>query len=71
VQRRAVRGRVLTIGRPQVKLGDAIQLRGVPDDDANGNFQVRSITHRLRKDTGFTTEIGFRAANAGGGGGGL
>jgi hypothetical protein len=69
VQRRAVRGRVLTIGRPQVKLGDAIQLRGVPDDDANGNFQVRSVIHRLRKDSGFTTEIGFRAADGSGGGG--
>jgi hypothetical protein len=68
LQRRAVRGRVVTIGRPQVKLGDAIQLRGVPDEDANGNFQVRSVTHRLRKDTGFTTEIGFRGADGAGGG---
>jgi phage protein D len=68
VQRRAVRGRVLTIGRPEVKLGDAIQLRDVPDDEANGNFQVRSVTHRLRKRTGFTTEIGFRGADGTGGG---
>jgi phage protein D len=67
-QRRAVRGRVVTIGRPQVKLGDAIQLRDVPDEEANGNFQVRSVTHRLRKDTGFTTEIGFRDADGPGGG---
>jgi phage protein D len=63
-QRRAVRGRVLTIGRPEVKLGDAIQLRGVPDDAANASFQVRSVTHRIRKRHGFTTEIGFRAAGA-------
>ena len=58
----------ITIGRPEVKLGDAIRLRGVPDDDANGSFQVRSVAHRLRKDTGFTTEIGFRGAGDSGGG---
>ena len=63
-QRRAVRGRVLTIGRPEVKLGDAIQLRGVPDAAANASFQVRSVTHRIRKRRGFTTEIGFRATAA-------
>jgi phage protein D len=63
-QSRAVRGRVLTIGRPEVKLGDAIQLRGVPDAAANGSFQVRSVTHRVRKRRGFTTEIGFRATGA-------
>ncbi len=63
-QRRAVRGRVLTIGRPEIKLGDAISLRGVPDDAANASFQVRSVTHRVRKDSGFTTEIGFRAGVA-------
>jgi phage protein D len=67
LRRRAVQGRVLTIGRPQVKLGDAIQLREVPESDANGNFQVRSVTHRLRKDAGFTTEIGFRGADGGSG----
>jgi phage protein D len=66
LQRRAVRGRVVTIGRPEVKLGDAIQLRDMPDDNANGNFQVRSVTHRLRKRTGFTTEIGFRGAGSAG-----
>ena len=68
VQRRAISGRVLTIGRPEVKLGDAIRLRAMPDGDANGSFQVRSVTHRLRKDTGFTTEIGFRGAGDSGGG---
>jgi phage protein D len=65
IQRRAVRGRVLTIGRPEVKLGDAIQLRSVPDAAANGTFQVRAVTHRICKRRGFTTEIGFRAAATG------
>jgi hypothetical protein len=61
IQRRALRGRLLTIGRPQVKLGDAIQLRGMADESLNKNFQVRSVTHRITKPRGFTTAIGFRA----------
>lgn len=61
IQRRTLRGQLRTVGRPEVKLGDAIQLRGVPDDSLNKNFQVRSITHRITKQSGFTTEIGFRA----------
>jgi phage protein D len=61
IQRRTLRGRLLTIGRPEVKLGDAIQLRGMPDDSLNQNFQVRSVTHRITKLGGFTTTVGFRA----------
>lgn len=61
LQRQALRGRLMTTGRPQVKLGDAIQLRGMPDETLNANFQVRSVTHRITKRDGFTTTIGFRA----------
>lgn len=61
IQRRTLRGRLLTIGRPGVKLGDAIQLRGMSDGTLNANFQVRSVMHRITKVGGFTTIIGFRA----------
>lgn len=61
IQRRTLRGRLLTIGRPEVKLGDAIQLRGMSDGTLNANFQVRSVMHRITKLGGFTTTIGFRA----------
>lgn len=61
IQRRTLRGRLLTIGRPEVKLGDAIQLRGMADGTLNANFQVRSVMHRITKVDGFTTAIGFRA----------
>lgn len=61
IQRRTLRGRLLTIGRPEVKLGDAIQLRGMADSTLNTNFQVRSVMHRITKLGGFTTTIGFRA----------
>lgn len=59
-QQRAIRGRLLIAGRPQIKLGDAIRLRDVPEDPLNGDFQIRSITHHLSKRTGFTTAITFQ-----------
>ena len=61
IQRRTLRGQLVTIGRPEVKLGDAIRLQGVPDDALNKNFQVRSVMHRIVKRCGFTTTVGFRA----------
>jgi hypothetical protein len=61
IRRRTLRGSLLTLGRPEVKLGDAIQLRGMADGTLNANFQVRSVTHRITKLDGFTTTIGFRA----------
>ncbi len=61
IQRRTLRGRLLTTGRPQVKLGDAIRLQAMPDESLNASFQVRGVTHRITKPGGFTTTIGFRA----------
>ena len=43
-----------------MRVGDALQLRSMPDDSLNKNFQVRSVTHRISKLGGFTTTIGFR-----------
>lgn len=61
IQRNGLTGRALTLGRPQVRLGDAIRLRGLPDSSLNTFFQVRRVRHRLTKAGGFTTEIGFRS----------
>jgi hypothetical protein len=61
IARQVLRGRLLGQGRPQVKLGDAIQLRGLSEQALNTNFQVRAVTHRLTKAGGFTTEVEFRA----------
>jgi phage protein D len=61
IKRRTLRGNVVTIGRPQIKLGDAIRLRQLSDDSLNTLFQVRSVTHRITKLKGFTTTVGFRA----------
>jgi len=59
--RDALRGRLLVTGSPQVKLGDAIRLKSLPDDSLNTSFQVRSVTHRITKSAGFTTLLEFRS----------
>jgi phage protein D len=61
VKRRTLRGQLTTIGRPEVKLGDAIRLRGIAEDSLNTFFQVRGVAHRITKAGGFTTAVGFRA----------
>ncbi|SEE84933.1 Phage protein D [Rhizobiales bacterium GAS191] len=60
-QRRAVRGRVDMLGRPEVKLGDAIRVREVPTNGFNDIYQVRRVVHRITKEAGFTTSVGFSA----------
>lgn len=71
LRRRTLRGRLIALGRPQVRLGDALRLRGVPDDDLDQVYQVRSVTHRLTKSDGFTTTVGFRSLQLDGGPRGL
>ena len=61
IQRRTRRGRLLIQGSPEVKLGGAIRLRDVPDEELNATYQVRRVNHRITKAAGFTTEIGFRS----------
>jgi phage protein D len=61
LERQRLRGSLLAPGRPEVKLGDSIRLRGLPDADLETFFQVRSVTHRLTKIGGFTTAVGFRS----------
>jgi phage protein D len=55
-QRRTLRARATILGRPQVRLGDAVRLRGTPDA-LDGLFRVRGVRHRLTKRSGFTTAI--------------
>jgi hypothetical protein len=61
IQRRTIRGRLVILGRPEVKLGDAIRLREVPEDDLNDVYQVRAVTHRITKAGGFTTTVTFQS----------
>lgn len=61
IDRETIRGRVLSVGRSEVKLGDAIALRAMPDDSLNASYQVRAVKHRITKLGGFTTLVEFRA----------
>jgi phage protein D len=61
VQRRALRGRLVTLGNADIKLGDAVKLMGLADDALNDTFQVRSVIHRITKAGGFLSLVGFRA----------
>jgi hypothetical protein len=61
IERRTLQGRLLVLGDPTVKLGDAIRLTNIPDDSLNQTFQVRGVTHRMTKLGGFTTSIEFRS----------
>jgi phage protein D len=63
VQRQAVRGRLLVQGSARIRLGDAVRLAGV-GEDLNKTYQVRTVTHRLTKSSGFTTAVGFRSVEA-------
>ena len=61
LQRQTKRGRVLLTGQPQIKLGDTVRLDAVPEAGVDGSYQVRAVTHRLTKSTGFTTTVEFRS----------
>jgi phage protein D len=59
LSQRQTNGRLRALGRPAARLGDAIRVRGEPDENLNGTFQVRAVSHLLSKQRGFTTDIRF------------
>lgn len=65
IQRRVLCGRLLSLGRPEVKLGDAIRLSGMPEKSMNASYQVCSVRHHINKKAGFTTTVGFMAIPTG------
>jgi phage protein D len=48
---------VVTVGNPEIKLGDTLTVGGAPDSSLNGQLEVRSIEHYLSKVRGFTTVV--------------
>jgi hypothetical protein len=55
----AARGRLTLLGRPTLKLGDAIDIKNVPKTELNGLFKVTSVRHVYTKRAGFLTYVGF------------
>lgn len=64
--RAATQGRIVVLGNPDVKLGEAVEIEGVPTGSLNGLFQVRRVKHQLSKARGFITAVDFIAATGGG-----
>ena len=58
-KRREVNGFVESMGNPAVKLGQAVALKGMPDDSLNDLYQVLSVRHVLDRRRGFRTYIGL------------
>lgn len=56
---RAKVGRLRALGRPELKLGDAIRIERAPDERLNDTFQVRAIYHHLSRKLGLVTEVEF------------
>ncbi|GAA1733623.1 hypothetical protein GCM10009809_31250 [Isoptericola hypogeus] len=67
----AVGVRVRLQGRPQVRLGDLVELERFPEragvDRLDGTYQVRAVEHRLTKTDGFLTDVTARSMPAPGG----
>ncbi|MFQ3662678.1 MAG: hypothetical protein SNJ69_09830 [Chloroflexaceae bacterium] len=56
---RARIGQLRALGRPELKLGDAIRIEQAPDARLNDTFQVRAIGHHLSRKRGLITSVEF------------
>lgn len=54
--------KVGTVGKPEIRLGEAVELRGMPEPGLNGEYEVRRVEHTLSKVEGFKTAITCRRA---------
>jgi phage protein D len=48
------------VGDPTLLLGDAIVLEGVPNQNINGEYQIRTVEHSFSKTGGFVTSLKCR-----------
>jgi phage protein D len=58
-QRQVITGDVELMGDPDVTLGQAIALSGMPDDSWNDTYQVLAVRHVLDDRRGFRTQAGL------------
>ena len=71
IQDQAASGQLKLLGRPEIQLGDAIEVKEAPYPSLNGLFKVVSIHHQFSKSTGFITWIGFTGQGGADAAGGL
>lgn len=61
IRAHATTGRLTILGRPTVRLGDAIEIRDVPDGAVEGVLKVTSVRHVVNRGEGYVTTVGFSA----------
>ena len=66
--RAAAHGEVVLVGRPALRPGDLVELRGVPEP-APGPLRVVAVEHRLDGRSGFVTALSVESAGGGAPGG--
>ena len=44
-------------GNQKIALGDAVELKNIPDESLSGKYRIRDIHHDLSKTTGFVTSL--------------
>ena len=57
--KKTISGTVKVPGNPDINPGDAVKIEDMPNSGMNGEFQVKSIHHKLSKNSGFITEIEY------------
>jgi phage protein D len=67
-QRETVTGDVELVGTPDVTLGQAVALSGMPDESWNDTYQVVAVSHVLDSRRGFRTHVGIGGMPDAGGG---
>jgi hypothetical protein len=61
--------RLVVLGRPTLRLGDAVELQDVPGELPDGVLKVRSVRHVVNRTEGYVTIAELGATGAGGLGG--
>lgn len=49
--------KLVVVGAPKIRLGDAVEVKNMPEDTLNGEFKVTRVEHTLNKGQGFTTQV--------------
>ena len=57
---RTLSGTVKIIGVADIRLNDTVEVKSVPNEMFNGEFQIRSVEHVMSKTRGYTTTLGWR-----------
>ncbi|HRI59908.1 MAG TPA: hypothetical protein PK228_09295 [Saprospiraceae bacterium] len=55
-----IKGILHTLGAPEVKIGDSIQIKNMPETQQNGMFKVTGFRHHLHAGSGFISQFNIQ-----------